>query len=99
MFPFKYLFSLHQLTNVFKFLMSLLRVGCLTSLPLWRMNLSMTFWVNRKYYLGDRIEVAKEKLLFDENFFEMVDCVNNTANDLIHPDRYETVNLDDDKVC
>ena len=59
----------------------------------------MTFWVNRKYYLGDRIEVAKEKLLFDENFFEMVDCVNNTANDLIHPDRYETVNLDDDKVC
>jgi len=41
-FPVKYLFPLHQLINVFRFLMSLLSVGRLTSVPLCNINLSMT---------------------------------------------------------
>jgi len=43
--PFTYLFFLHQRTNALRFLISLLSVERITSLPLSSMYLSITFWV------------------------------------------------------
>lgn len=51
-----------------------------------------------KYYLGNRIEVAKELDLFNKDFFEHITYINETAKDLIHPDRCNSVHLNDDIV-
>jgi hypothetical protein len=53
---------------------------------------------NNQYYLGDRIEAAKEMGMFPPAFFDMVECINKIAKDIIHPDRYESVHLNDDVV-
>lgn len=50
------------------------------------------------YSLNDRIEVAEKLGLFPCEFFEIVRYIKNTANDLIHPDRYKSVTVTDDVV-